>query len=101
MNLQDWLFGVSAELNTLAFTFYNFKVAQSIRLLALVILLLIWILTGFILVRISPFYLSFWATTFVFFSMLMTSLAAGRQVVEHKMLVKLNENQKEANKLLP
>jgi hypothetical protein len=55
----------------------------------IIALLTLWILTGFILVRVSVFYLSFWATTFLFCAELMTSLAAGRQVVEEKMRNKI------------
>jgi hypothetical protein len=89
--IANSLFGVTLDQNTLASTNYNFKAAQTIRLVLILAVLTIWVLTGFILVRVCPFYLSFWATTFLFLALLMTSLAAGRQVVEGKMKKKLAE----------
>jgi uncharacterized membrane protein len=89
--IANSLFGVTLNQNTLASTNYNFKAAQTIRLVLILAVLTIWVLTGFILVRVCPFYLSFWATTFLFLALLMTSLAAGRQVVEGKMKKKIAE----------
>jgi hypothetical protein len=85
MKILDYLFGLPLEYNTLALTTYNFKAAQSIRLAMIFALLTTWILTAFILVRVSVFYISFWATTFLFAALLMVALASGRQVVEGKM----------------
>ena len=70
-----------------------FKTAQTIRLLMCIALFVIWLIAGFIIVRQVFFYINFWALTFMMVSELWIGMAAGRSIVEAKMLkVKQEEN---------
>ena len=80
------VFGVSQEYMTLDKTNINFKYVQTIRLIMIIGVGILWLLEGFILVRIAPFYISFWTLSFLIAALLKTSLSSGRKVVEGKML---------------
>jgi hypothetical protein len=85
---------------TLDKTNMNFKWVQSIRLVMICIIGSLWLLEGFILVRIAPFYISFWTLSFLFAALLKISLSSGRKVVEGKMLEKLKiEKSEEREKI--
>jgi hypothetical protein len=83
------------EYMTLDETSIKFKYAQTIRLGMLISVGILWLLQGFCLVRLAPFYISFWCLTFLFAALLRTSFSAGRKVVEVKMLEKLKAKRKE------
>lgn len=74
---------------TLDKTNLNFKCVQTTRLIMMITIGVLWLLQGFTLVRVSPFYISWWTLSFLFAALLRTSLASGRKVVEGKMLENL------------
>lgn len=83
----------------MAYTNYNFKVAQSIRLALILLVLGIWVTNAFIFVRSSFFYMSFWSNTLLFFALCLIFVSAGRQVVEKKLTLKIiDESQKSVGK---
>jgi len=89
------VFGVGPQYMTLDKTNCNFKVVQSIRLVMMALVFALWLVQGFTLVRVAPFYISFWTLSFLFAALLKISLSSGRKVVEGKMLENLKKEKAE------
>jgi len=89
------VFGVDPQYMTLDKTNCNFKVVQSIRLVMMTLVFALWLVQGFTLVRVAPFYISFWTLSFLFAALLKISLSSGRKVVEGKMLENLKKEKAE------
>jgi len=95
------VFSVGPEYMTLDKTNFNFKCVQTTRLVMMILIFILWLLQGFTLVRVAPFYISFWTLTFLFLALLKTSISAGRKVVENKMLENLRKERAEELKRKP
>jgi len=54
----------------------------------------IWAFLAYIMVRMIFFYLSFWALTLLVMGIFSTAMAAGRQVVEGKMIAQLRKDER-------
>ena len=65
--------------------FISFYWMQVLRFIYTVLLVVLWCLTIYILLRIGVLYLNVWSITFSLIAFLLLFLSSGRQVVEHEL----------------
>ena len=88
MGLKDKILGIENSYNTFAETNINFKLTQCIRLFFMILLFLLFLVMGYVFVKMTLFYVNCWAIIISLVCMLYLSFSAGRMVVEEKMLEK-------------
>lgn len=92
---KDKLLGIKEDFNSFAETNINFKVTQCMRLFFMILLLLCFLVSLYILVKMAFFYVNCWAMVLSLVSVLYVGFSAGRMVVEEKMLEKRRTAEKD------
>jgi hypothetical protein len=83
---KEGLLSISQGFNSFEETNLSFKIAQCIRMLMMILMLVCSLVTFFVLVRMYVLYLNAWNLAAAFITLIYVSSSAGRMVVESKML---------------
>lgn len=94
------LLTISPSFNAFGATNVNFKLAQCMRLLLMVLIFACSLITFFIFVRLYVLYLNAWVLATALVAILYVSSAAGRMVVEEKMLERMRSADSKDNETL-
>jgi hypothetical protein len=91
--ILDTLFGMPLKYNRVATTYIDFHRVQNVRIFIISLLIVLMGLIIFVIAKLIFVYFIAWAVFFMLLALVMISCASGRQVVEKKLLQRLNEQE--------